>query len=197
MTSRASELLNGTSFDLLNATTPQLFTCRRKLHFNRTERTIIRIVVVQLRVAAKSKSPEGMTFVPVFITDNDLVLNPGTCDVVGECIDGEVNLNPTFIHKHENGTQRVKALRIKFELGPDILKDLDLPDWKPGLSDGGCSPVARKVAEKQFPPFLGKRPRMAMKEVKSLDEEVDEDDSGEEDHSDPEKDGEECESAHL
>lgn len=161
------ELLNGTLFDISLTSSPRTFTNQRKINFNKTERVVKRVIVVQLRVAAKHKSPEGMTFVPLFVTTDDDLLDPSTCDVIGSIRDGKAQLNPSFVDKHENGSKRVKALSVRFDLEDefDFSEDLDMPQ----LEDDYRPPVACKAAVKKFPPFHGKkRPRL---EMESGDEE--------------------------
>jgi hypothetical protein len=164
------ELLNGTLFDISLTSSPRTFTNQRKINFNKTERVVKRVIVVQFRVAAKHKSPEGMTFVPLFVTTDDDLLDPSTCDVIGSIREGKAQLNPSFVDKHENGSKRVKALSVRFELEDefDFSEDLDMPH----LEEEYKPPVACKAAVKKFPPFHGKkRPRCSDIEIESGGEE--------------------------
>lgn len=150
-----SELLNGTSFDLVVSTEPRVFTNERKIHFNKTTRVVQRIIIVKLRVSAKHKSPEGMTFVPLFVTDDDLLLEPNTCDLVGEIKDGNLNLNPSFVSRYENGVKRVRSLKITFDIKDERY---DLFDGIDGLDD--TPQTFHPIHTKVMPPFLPeKRPR--------------------------------------
>lgn len=146
----ADELLNGTTFDYVVSTSPRAYTTERKVNFNTTVHTVCRVVVVKLRVARKHKSPEGITFVPLFLTTDGDLLEPSTCDAVGRLVDDSVQLNPTFVHLHENATKRVKALTVRFEMEEDLdlLTHLDLPDY---VASSMFNPVARKCAVKKYP----------------------------------------------
>lgn len=150
----ADELLNGTTFDYVVSTSPRAYTTERKVNFNRTVHTVRRVLVVKLRVARKHKSPEGITFVPLFLTTDDDLLDPSTCDAVGRLVGDLVQLNPSFVHTHENASKRVKALTVRFEMEEDmdLLNDLDLPDDVMGPAQGNpVHPVSRKCAVKSYP----------------------------------------------
>ena len=177
-----AELLNGTLFDYEVSTEPRTFTNVRQIHFNTAEHTVRRVLILKLIVAAKHKSPKSFTFVPVFVTTQDLILDPSTCDMVGSLTNGKVQLNPSFVEKHEKGSKRVRPKTIKFELDDhlNLLDDLDIPDCQsdtepeePGEPEDDYEPpVARKLAAKKFPKYFGKRPRSPVEDV--LDSEDDE-----------------------
>lgn len=153
--------INGTCFDMEACVLPHTFCIRRKKNYNRVKRVVVRIVVVKINVRARTRTPEGITFVPLFVTNDDLLLEPETCDVVGNCSGGDCNLNPSFVLKYETSPKRVKATSIEFDLRPEDMDsfqiDLDLPE-----SETYSEPVARKAAHKQFSTFNPiKRPRKA------------------------------------
>lgn len=153
------ESINGTCFDLEARVLPHIFATRKKKNYNRVTRTVVRIVVVKLNVRARARTPEGMTFVPLFVTDDDLLLEPDTCDIVGNCVDSECHLNPSFVLKKETSPRRVKAMAVNFDLKPEDMDsfpiDLDMP-----ATESYSDPVARKVAAKAPLPFQPiKRPR--------------------------------------
>lgn len=109
--------LNGTSFNIDEAVLPQTFVLNRSRQPKiRTTRTVVRIIVVRINVRARPKNPTGYTFVPVFVTDDDLVLDPSTCDVIGNISGAVCNLNPTFVSRHERGTAKVRILEVNFNL---------------------------------------------------------------------------------
>ena len=172
-----AELINGTLFDYEVSTEPRTFANARQIHFNRTEHTVRRILIVKLRVVAKHKSPESMTFVPLFVTTQNHLLDPSTCDVVGSLTkDDKVQLNPSFVDKHENGSKRVRPKTIRFELDDhlNLLDDLDIPSASLDYCDSpeqAVPPVARKIAAKKFPRFFGKRPRSPVEDVDSSGDE--------------------------
>ncbi len=146
------ESINGTCFDLEARVLPQTFATRKKKNYNRVTRTVVRIVVVKLNVRARARTPEGMTFVPLFVTDDDLLLEPDTCDIVGNCVNSACHLNPSFVLKKETSPRRVKAMAVNFDIKPEDMDsfpiDFDMPS-----SDSYSHPVARKVAAKTFPSF--------------------------------------------
>lgn len=164
-----AELLNGTLFDYEVSTEPRTFTNVRQIHFNTAEHTVRRILILKLIVAAKHKSPKSFTFVPVFVTTQDLILDPSTCDMVGSLTNGKVQLNPSFVEKHERGSKRIRPKTIKFELDDhlNLLDDLDIPDPQSDTEpeEEYVRPVARKLAAKKFPKYFGKRPRTPGEDV--------------------------------
>jgi len=159
--SRPSELLNGTRFDMEVSVAPRSFTNIRKINFNKTTRIVTRIVVARFKVAARGKNPEAMTFVPLFVSSDSTILDPANCDVVGDLdLDGCINLNPSFVAKHENGKERVRCMSVRFECDEStddfVFGDLDIPSQ----FDEHLPPCARKVAAKKFPvlSIKGQRP---------------------------------------
>lgn len=135
-------------------------------------RTVVKILIVSFKVRAANRSPEALTFVPVFLTDEGDVLEPSTCDIVGRYDEGELELNPTFVQKHECGKAKVRNVHVKFDLSAEDL------DFSPSMFDGTAdpdptastvrclSPVSRKMAAKRPPgkhnppfgdPFRGRK----------------------------------------
>ena len=170
-----SKLINGTKFDYEVSTAPRCFVTQRKIDFNKTEHTVKRILVVKFRVVAKHKTPESMTFATLFLTTNDRLLDPRTCDVVGELHeDDTISLNPTYVHEHEHGTKRVRPKTIKFEMDPltSWMDDLgaDIPDSEKNPSN--LSPGCRAAKSVSFTPR--KQPRF-MAPVEDIQDSEDED----------------------
>lgn len=131
-------------------------------------RTVVRVLIVSIRVLAGNRYPEALTFVPVFLTEDNLVLEPSTCDVVGSYEDETLHLNPTFVQRHECGKSKVRNVHVKFDLSE---KDLDFrsPFFDDSPNGAGSnqpplqpvSAVSRKMASKcgggkQYPPLSGK-----------------------------------------
>lgn len=155
-------LLNGTEFDYVVSSAPRAYANPRKLHQqNKMEYVVRRVVVVQFKVKAKHKSPEGITFVPLFLTNEDIFLEPSTCEPVGHLENDRVQLHAGFVDKVETRDVKLKGKRISFEMEDEInlLEDIDLPP--PVASSSFVHPsMGRKFAAKTFPPFFGaKRPR--------------------------------------
>ena len=134
-------------------------------------RTVVKILVLSFKVRAANRSPEALTFVPVFLTDEGDVLDPSTCDIVGRYDLDSLELNPTFVQKHECGKAKVRNVHVKFDLSAEDL------DFEPNMFDAGAatdsdptaptvrclSPVSRKVAAKRpagkhNPPFGNSSP---------------------------------------
>lgn len=139
--------LNGTSFRVDEAVLPQTFVLNRDRQPKlRTIRTVVRIIVVRINVRSRPKNPLGYTFVPVFVTDDDLVLDPSTCDVVGNISGQFCNLNPAFVTRHERGKSKVRILEVNFNLkttdfdtmNMELLDDIESSPVEPS------DPVARK-----------------------------------------------------
>tara|TARA_Y100001937_G_scaffold95467_1_gene129687 strand:- start:2488 stop:3231 length:744 start_codon:yes stop_codon:yes gene_type:complete len=180
-----SGTINGTTFQVELSTSPtHLCNANRKIHFNRTRVRIRRVIVCKFLVAAKHKSPEGFTFVPVFVSDDDRLLDPATCDQVGTIKNGEAEFNPTFVWKYENGQNRVRALEVILD-PEDIDFDFEEEDCidypPPPVPSDATSPVARKMAAKKVPPFGVKRPRV---ETSTVEVDDDSDDLGSDDDLD-------------
>lgn len=122
-------------------------------------RTVVRVLILSFKVRASNRSPSALTFVPVFLTDEGDVLDPGTCDIVGRYEEDDIELNPSFVQKHECGKAKVRNVHVKFDLSP---KDLDFytsmfdpgdaTDSNPTSSSVfGMSPISRKMAAKRTP----------------------------------------------
>lgn len=125
-------------------------------------RTVVKILVLSFKVRAGNRSPEALTFVPVFLTKEGEVLDPGTCDIVGTYCNDDLELNATFVQKHECGKAKVRNVHVKFDLSPEDL------DFQPNIFDTGTaadsgdpnatsqnlqgmSPFSQKVAAKRLP----------------------------------------------
>lgn len=187
-TSSGHALLNGTEFDYVVSSAPRAYANPRKLHQqNKTEYTVRRVVVVQLKVKAKHKSPEGITFVPLFLTTDDQFLDPGTCDPVGKLECDRVQLHAGFIDKVESRDVKLKGKKVTFEMDDEVnlLDDIDLPPPMPPMPHQPPTSAPRKFAAKTFPPFFGmKRPR--------LDDPIEDSDDDKSEESDAEDEGAEA-----
>ena len=154
-------MLNDNQFDVELSTSPREFiNSTRKIHHNKTRVVVQRIIVCKFRVSQKNKSPEGFTFVPVFVSDSFDLLDPANCDTVGKLVpnprlEGEfiAEFDSKFIWKYENGQERVRAKEVVLQPGSDLLDLLDLPQNQ--CSGGGVT--AKRMAKtprnvKQIPP---------------------------------------------
>ena len=151
---------NQTVYRIEEAVLPLTFArvCHKKQRVLAT-RTVVKILILSFKVRAAPRSPEALTFVPVFLTEEGDVLEPSTCEIVGRYDLDNLELNPGFVHRYEYGKNKVRNVHIKFDLSTQDL------DFSSNLFDTGAtaypdpsasalrgmSPLSRKVATKHPP----------------------------------------------
>lgn len=117
-----SGMLNGNRFEVEVSIAPtQFINSTRKIHHNKTRVVVKRVIVCKFRVSEKNRSPEGFTFVPVFLSNTNDLLDPATCDTIGRLApNGEAEFSSRFIWKYENGQDRVRAKEVVLQPESDL-----------------------------------------------------------------------------